>query len=373
MVNAKSERRYSPILILTLVVLAALCVVNLFVSLDTSRRLNRAEPASTERAETDSVPPRVTSPQITPRVAFVTGGVDPFWDITVAGARDAATRYGADLEVLVPEQGADGQDIILRELLAKKVDGVAVSPLDATGQTELLNQVASEMGLVTFDSDAPQSHRLCYIGTNNYTAGRLCGEVVGRALPEGGRVLISVGSLTKDNGSKRRQGLIDQLLDREFDPARAADPADAELAGKEFTILATILDDNDAGQARANMAQALVDHSDVDCVVGLFGYSGPSILEALAEIGNPQQVKVVAFDDHDATLKAVRDGRIEATIVQDAYQFGYASIEALATLSRNEGMLPMSKEILFPCFAVTKDNMDRFVADRQARLDRKNR
>ncbi len=354
-----TEREYPPFLIATLAVLAALCVTNFFVSLYGSNLFKDEDGDRTEA---------VILPRVAPRVAFVTGGVDPFWDITVAGARDAAVRYGAELQVHIPEEGAPSQDKILRDLLTKQVNGVAISPLNADGQTGLLNQVAAAVNLVTFDSDAPRSKRLCYVGTNNYTAGWLCGEVVHRVLPAGGRVLISIGSLDKDNGRKRRQGLIDELLGRVYEPAREPDPPDVELSGSAITIVATVLDENNADQAKANMIRAIGKHPDVDCLVGLFGYSGPSILAALTETGKLGQIKVVAFDDHEATLNGIRDGYIDATIVQDAYQFGYASVKALATLTRDEGELPLSREILFPCFAVQRDNLERFAAERHAQV-----
>ncbi len=67
------------------------------------------------------------------------------------------------------------------------------------------------MPLLTQDNDAPGSGRLCYIGTNNYTAGREVGRLVKEALPEGGTLVIFVGQTEPLNARQRRQGLLDEL------------------------------------------------------------------------------------------------------------------------------------------------------------------
>src|ERR1043166_9875168 len=67
--------------------------------------------------------------------------------------------------------GTAEQQQILDDLLAKGVDGIAVSPISPDNQTDFLNKVAGQTLLVCHDSDAPKSKRVCYIGTDNGAAG----------------------------------------------------------------------------------------------------------------------------------------------------------------------------------------------------------
>ena len=53
-----------------------------------------------------------------------------------------------------------------------------------------------------------------YVGMDNYRAGRMAGALVKEALPEGGNVVIFIGRLEQDNSKRRRQGTIDEILDR---------------------------------------------------------------------------------------------------------------------------------------------------------------
>ena len=68
---------------------------------------------------------------------------------------------------------------------------------------------------------------------DNYDAGRMCGKLVKEALPKGGNVVILVGRIEQDNARRRRQGLIDELLDRPSDPQRF-DPPGRQVKGGKF-------------------------------------------------------------------------------------------------------------------------------------------
>ena len=166
-----------------------------------------------------------------PRVAFVTNGVADFWILAEKGVEAAAAEIGVEATVHMPPDGLADQKRILEDLLVKGVDGIAVSPIDAVNQTPFLDRLAGSTHLITHDSDAPTSQRLCFIGVDNYEAGRMCGELVTEALPDGGKVAIFVGRLEQDNARLRRQGVIDEILGREWDSSRYDTPATNEVGG----------------------------------------------------------------------------------------------------------------------------------------------
>ncbi|SVD44624.1 uncharacterized protein METZ01_LOCUS397478, partial [marine metagenome] len=98
-------------------------------------------------------------------IAYVTNGVDPFWDLCAAGVRIAEKEFAIKCEVHMPTKGVVDQKRIMEGLLAKGVAGIAVSPVDAENQTPFLNEVAQNSKLITQDADAPRSNRIAYIGT----------------------------------------------------------------------------------------------------------------------------------------------------------------------------------------------------------------
>ncbi len=98
-----------------------------------------------------------------PNIAMVVGGEDSFWKIVIAGAREAAAQYGVNLDVRIPDEKAGAQMAVLTQIDPAKIDGLAISPMSPSTQTKILSRIAAQTNLVTFDNDAPQSLRHCYI------------------------------------------------------------------------------------------------------------------------------------------------------------------------------------------------------------------
>jgi ribose transport system substrate-binding protein len=235
---------------------------------------------------------------------------------------------------------------------------VAVSPLDPDFQSTVLADVAANTTLVTFDSDSPVSRRLCFVGTDNYAAGRLCGEAVKRAIPDGGDVIVSLGFPNKDNTQRRRQGVIDELLGRPNDPHRAIDPYDQPVKGDKYTVAATLADEGDRDKALQMASDAIAKHPNAKCFIGLVSYSAPKAAEALKKAGKLGAVKVVGFDIDERTLAGIEAGEIEATVMQDQYGLGYHAVRILAAeASGNRGELPAYQVHTLQCKVVTKDNV----------------
>lgn len=219
-------------------------------------------------------------------VAFVTNCIDPFWTIAAAGAKAAGREMDVNVLLRFPPNGkVEDQKSILESLLVKDdVTGIAVTPINPDNQEEILNQIGQSKDFVTHDSDAPNTNRKLYIGMNNYDAGRMAGKLVKEAMPEGGSVMIFVGRLGQLNAEQRRQGVIDELLDRSRDLSRR-DPNDSIIEGEKYTILGTKVDDTDKAKAKQNAQDTISKYPDIGCMVGLFAYNPPLCLQAIKEAG----------------------------------------------------------------------------------------
>lgn len=293
-----------------------------------------------------------------PEVVMVTSGEGPYWDPVIKGAEEAASESGIKLKVVRCKSNRETQFKAIQDALDAKPAGIAVSPLDPTFQNTVLAQVAATTTLVTFDSDSPVSRRLCFVGTDNYGAGRLLGEAVKAAIPDGGEIIISMGVPNKDNTLRRRQGVIDELLDRPVDALHAADPFDKPLKGDKYTITATMLDGGDREKALANASEAIKSHPETKCFIGLVSYSAPTVVEAIKQSGGASKAKVFSFDVDERTLKGIEDGSIQATVMQDQYGLGYHAVRILAAEALgNRGELPAYQEHVLPCRIITKENI----------------
>jgi ribose transport system substrate-binding protein len=268
------------------------------------------------------------------KLAVVTWTQDPFWQPLLHGAQDYADKSNVDLTIIKSKPSVDEQTQHIRELLDSGIDGIAISPNDANAQHAILEEAASKVPIVTFDTDAPDSKRRRFVGIDNYSAGRICAGELGEAMPGGGPVLISVGSVTMQHGRERRQGVIDALLERGFDRNRPTDPVDGVLKGPKFTVVYTATDGGVPSKAVESIVTGLRAHPEVKGIVGLFSYSAPAALEAIKEVGRSDQIKIVGFDASDETQAALEAGTIHSSILQDSYRCGYETLEVLANEAR---------------------------------------
>jgi ribose transport system substrate-binding protein len=281
------------------------------------------------------------------KVAFVTNNASDFWTIARKGCEQADSELAnVEVEFKIPPDGtAAEQRRIVDDLLAKGVSGVAISPVDPANQTQMINDIAKQVLVITQDSDAPQSDRACYVGTDNTAAGRQAGELIKEALPQGGKIMVFVGKSDARNAQERYQGIKEALQ------------------GSKVEIIDLRTDDADRVRAKANVSDTLVKYTDVACLVGLWSYNGPAILNALKDAGKVGQIKVVCFDEEDETLAGVKDGSIFATVVQQPYEFGYQSVQLLAkALGGDRSMIPANKQQIVPTLVIKRDTVDEFAA-----------
>jgi ribose transport system substrate-binding protein len=284
------------------------------------------------------------------KLAFLSNNAAPFWTIARKGCEDGAKEAGAvQLDFRIPASAsAAEQQQIIDDLLAKGIDGLALSPVDPANQTDVLDKAAGQALVITADSDAPASKRLCYIGTDNKAAGHEAGKLLKAALPNGGRVMVFVGSLDAQNAADRFAGLKE------------------EIAGSNLEILDVRTDETDHVRAKTNVQDTLVKYPDIAGLVGLWSYNGPAIRSAVKDAGKIGQVKIVCFDEEEETLAGVAAGDIYGTVVQQPYEFGKQAIERMAKKLRGDDtVFPAAGRIVIPTLNIQKDN----VADFQAKLN----
>jgi len=271
----------------------------------------------------------------------------------------------------MPAEGIGDQKRMIEDSISKGVDGIAVSPIDPENQIDLINQACKYTRVITHDSDAPGSNRLCYIGMDNYLAGRMCGDLVRQAIPDGGKVAIFIGRTEQDNARRRRQGVIDAILGRSADSSRF-DPPDAEIKEAQWNIVGTYTDQFDRAQGKANVEDVLSRHPDLAGAVGLFAYNPPLILEALKQADKLGEVKVVAFDEADETLQGIKDGYVFGTVVQNPFEYGRQSVRILAGLARGQTLselgVPEDKFLNIEARKIRQDNVDQFWAELKRNL-----
>jgi ribose transport system substrate-binding protein len=278
-------------------------------------------------------------------LAFVTNGTDPFWTIAKRGVEKFESEDPTvKVDFREPPTGtAAEQKAILDDLVVKGVQGLAISVRNPKDQVDMINDVAKKALVFTQDSDAPDTNRTCYVGTDNVAAGKQVGEEIKKACPGGGKIMCFVGDKTAGNAIGRYQGIVD------------------DLKGSNIQIVDIRTDTGDRERAKANAADAVVANPDLVCLVGLWSYNGPAIYNAMKDANKLGKIKIVCFDEDAQTLAGVKEGSISATVVQQPFEFGYQCAKLMSGYLRGAKFeIPRSKQIYVPTQVIDKSNVDAF-------------
>jgi len=289
-------------------------------------------------------PPK--APKAVKTVAFITNATSDFWKIARKGCEKADAEL-ADVRVAFKStntSAANEQNGLIRDALdMDDADAIAISVIDPVSQKQVINEAAKRALVITQDSDAPDTDRALYMGADNHAAGRQAGELIKKALPQGGKIMVFVGKRDVQNARERFDGLKESLQ------------------GSKLEIIDLLTDDADPGRARDNAYQTLKKYPDIAGMVGLWSYNGPSILEALRPEGKAGQIKIVCFDDERATLVGIKEGTIFGTVAQQPFEYGYQAVQTAARILRGDrSAIPASKTILIPTVVIQKNNVDEY-------------
>ncbi len=268
------------------------------------------------------------------KVAFVTNNDSAYWSFAEAGATKAAEEAGVNLLFRRPAVADPStQQEVIDRVLKQGARAVTVVPFDPKNQSEYYARIADKIPLLTGDTDAPDCHRLCYIGADDYEAGRAAGRLVKEAIPDGGTVAIFVGALQGDNALQRRQGIIDELA------VKSDSKIEDGVTYGNYKLHRTFTDIPEGPPKTRSLAlralQDLAGERNV-CMVGLWSYEPPIILSAVKDKGKVGKIKIVAFDEDPETLDGIAEGDIVGTVVQNSFQVGYKSVKMMAALAKGD-------------------------------------
>jgi ribose transport system substrate-binding protein len=268
----------------------------------------------------------------------------PYWSACEEGMKEACKELGVEGYFVGPETtDVEKQIKIIEDFVSKKVDGIAISPNDPTAIAPVIDKILSQgIPVLTFDSDAPKSKRLCYIGTDNYKAGYAAGEEMIKVLGGKGKIAIMTGSLGAFNLNERIRGFRDAIK---------------KAPGiKEETLQANNDDEELCFSQAENVLQA---NPDLAGFFGVSGTGGPGSARAVKAAGKTGKVKIVCFDTVPMTIQFIKEGVIQATIAQKPKQMGYLAVKTLYDLAKS-GKLEKLPDVDTGITVVTKENVREF-------------
>ena len=238
-----------------------------------------------------------------------------FWQTVRAGAIKAAAECGAEVEWNAPslEVDASRQIEIVESMVNRRLAGIALAPVDRRALVRIVERAASlDIPVAIFDSAIDTTRRLTYVATNNEEGGRMAARRLAATIGEKGEVGI-IGFMPGSAATEERErGFANEI--REKYPR-------IQIVGLQFAMA-------DRAKALALTENLLTSHPQLAGIFADNESSTAGAVQALKTRG-AKQVKLVAFDASEALVDDLRQGHIDALVVQNPFVMGYESTHAI--------------------------------------------
>ncbi|MFJ2630786.1 substrate-binding domain-containing protein [Streptomyces sp. NPDC087422] len=247
--------------------------------------------------------------------AMVVNVAVDYWNAGKSGFTKGLADLGVKGVYQAPANGRlDQQLSLIQTLRGQGITGLSVSAIDPTAiKAPIASAKSAGIPVLAIDSPLPPEDGAdLYLGTPNYQAGQKAGEAMKQALGGKGQVVVLVGSLTTSNAVERIQGFEDALK------------------GTGIKVAQKLSDGMDAAKALTNAQTAIQTNPNINGLYGVYSYDGPSAGQAVQAAGKSGRVKIISDDSDPQTLKFIKSGVIQATVLQQPYQQGYTGAYLLA-------------------------------------------
>jgi len=263
---------------------------------------------------------------------------NPFFDQARDGCKKAEKESNGAIECLYigpgEHGGGDEQVQVVNDLIAKKVDGIAVSPSNAAAMGKAL-EGAKKAGIpvLTWDSDLldkDKALRVAYVGTYNYDIGVNLAKLAQQLKPKGGTICIQSGGAAAANHNERMQGIRDTLAGKKS----AAAPGDKLTGQNGWNEIAgcPLYTDDDFPRSVQQMEDILGKNPQLDAFIPTGGFPQfiPQAYRAGAEKHKARiadgSLALVVADTLPVQMDLMKAGLSKGQVGQRPFEMGYKTM-----------------------------------------------
>ena len=230
-------------------------------------------------------------------------GTNPFFVALEASIREVVEANGDELISLDPQNSNETQIAQIEDMISRGIVALFVNPVDKDGIIAALDEVkAADIPMFGFDTEvADMSYLVTYAGSDNYNAGKVCGEDLVAKCPDGGPIIV-LDSPTMQSVVDRTNGFLDAI------------------EGKGFEVVAQIDCMGNQEQGNLNGTDALTAHPEA---VAIFGGNDPTALGAYAAAEAAGSDCLIYGVDGSPDIKAlIGEGKVTGTGAQSPMNIG---------------------------------------------------
>lgn len=239
-----------------------------------------------------------------------------FWQKVIEGG-EAFDADNADVNVTVygPASEADVEEAIgiLENVVESGPDAIVIATNAGEGAVPAVDNALSQgIPVITVDTKIP-TDVTSHLATDNVLGGKLAADAMVEFFDEygiakKGTVAIVAAVAGVDTIIERDGGFIDQL----------------KVLAPEIKILDPRYVDNDIAKSMTTAEDLITTYDDLIGIYADNNHTGDGVALAIEQAELQDKVMVVAFDDDEDEIMALKNGVIKALIIQDQFNMGYS-------------------------------------------------
>ena len=227
----------------------------------------------------------------------------------------------------------------VENFIAQKVDAIILNPCEVEASSPAVDKaLAAGIPIVNVNSET-RSSPTAFVGSRDEESARIAMEFIARRLNGQGNVVMMQGFMGQAAQLKRDQGAREVLARQPGLKLIASQTAEWDRS-KAMTLMENWV------QAHGTKIQAVFAQNDE---------MGMGALLALEQARLKDKVIVASVDAISDALQAVKEGRLDATVFQDATGQGGMAVETAINIVRKQ---PYEKQVFIPFQLVTRENVD---------------
>lgn len=263
---------------------------------------------------------------------------NPFFVTLRDGAQEEAKASGVTLIIMDSQNDSAKEASNVEDLISRKVDAILINPTDADAVVPSIKKANdANIPVFTIDRAANGGVVVSHIASDNVAGGKMAAEFLGKALNGKGKV-VELQGIPGTSAARDRGNGFDTTMAQEFPNIQiiARQPADFDRA-KALTVFENIL-----------TAQPVIN--------GVFAQNDEMVLGAIqaAEAAKRTGIIFVGYDAIDDAIKAIKEGKLAATIQQQPALMGKLGVETAVKFLNGQ---KVDKFIPVPLNLITKENV----------------
>jgi ribose transport system substrate-binding protein len=260
--------------------------------------------------------------EVTSIAVIPMGTTHEYWKAIHAGAEKAGAELGVEIVWKGPQKEDDRaqQIAVIEDMIARRVDGIVLAPLDRTGLRQAVGE-AKQAGIPTVivDSGLDGDEFVSFVATDNYQGGVAGAKRLAEVMGDKGKIILMRVMVGLESTADRERGFLEEI---------AKHPGIEILSDNQYGGITT----ETSYQTGENLLNRFPEVEGIFCPNESTTFG---MLRALTDAAKAGKIKFIGFDSSEKLIQGLEEGHLQGLVLQDPFRMGQLGVKTMVDHLRN--------------------------------------